>query len=174
MDARSKECHTLQNKLNDISAFVKAFEWHYAFRYNRSGEERRKGSLWNPRFFRSELKDTDALLKCWVYVQMNSVKANIASHPSQHKFCTLGDLNDEFNQKCLKNLLHYVKELDPYWQINDYEDFVRYLLQLVEEDLEEFKAKGKEAYELENSHWTKLPVIALLATSRASPPRVEK
>ncbi len=170
MDARSKECHTLQNKLNNISAFVKAFEWHYAFWYNRSGEERRKGSLWNPKFFRSELKDTAAMLKCWVYVQMNSVKANIVKHPSQHKFCTLGDLNDGFNQQCIKNLLHYMKELDPYWRIHEYEDFLKYLLLLIDEELEDFRAKGKEVYEQENSHWTKMPVIAYQVTSRASPP----
>ncbi len=172
MDARSKECHTLQGKLNNISAFVKAFEWHYAYWYNRSGEERRKTSLWNPRFFRSELKGAEALLQCWVYIQMNSVKANIVSHPTLHKYCSLGNLNDEFNQQCIKNLLHCIKELDPNWRISDLNEFVKYLLQLIDAEIEKFKTKGKEAYEQENSHWTKLPVIAYKAESRASPPEI--
>ncbi len=63
-----------------------------------------------------------------------------------------------------------MKELDPYWQTNDYEDLVKYLLQLIDEELKEFRAKGKEVYEEENSHWTKLPVIAYAVTSKASPP----
>ena len=67
-----------------------------------------------------------------------------------------------------------MKELDPYWQINDYDAFVKYLQKLIDEELEEFRAKGKEAYEQENSHWTKLPAIAYPVSSRASPPETEE
>lgn len=166
MDARSKLCHKLQAELNSISAFVKAFEWHYAFWYNRSGKTRRKGSLWNPKFFRSELKDTDALINCWLYVQMNSAKAKMIDNPLNYKYCTLGDLEDEFNQKSIKKFLQSVQQLDPYWRVNCYDEFVRYLLLLIDNEVEQLN-KDHERYVQDNSHWTKQRVIG-------TPPSVEK
>lgn len=60
-------------KLSDISCFMSKFNYYVARRANK--EDRVTGHFWEARFKSQALLDTDALLACMAYVDLNPLRA---------------------------------------------------------------------------------------------------
>ncbi len=63
-------------RLSDISWFMRAFNQHISFIFNREDEV--KGSFWQGRFHSQALLDEEAILACSIYVDLNPIRAGIA------------------------------------------------------------------------------------------------
>lgn len=110
MDARSKACLTLNQNLNNISKFVQSFERDFAHRYNKRCGCKRRGSLWVPKFHNTLLCSDKALLRCWNYVLLNSVKAGLVKRPHEDD-CGSWGCEADLKQECLKNLYEHYSRL---------------------------------------------------------------
>ena len=84
------EVQRLPGKLRDISAFMHMLEFPFTCWFNatRPGG-RRRGTLWQGRF-KSVILSPEATRRCITYVELNAVRAKIATSPSEYRFCSFG------------------------------------------------------------------------------------
>lgn len=90
MNPESEACEQLRHKLRDISAFVKDLQQPFTRWFNRTRPIRRRGHLWAERFKNTLLQDGWAVWSCWKYIEMNSVRAHMATTPADYRFCSFG------------------------------------------------------------------------------------
>ena len=94
MDARSDFCFRYRKRLNDISCFMSAFQWHSATHFNairRIEGKLRFGSIWNPKFNCGLLEGGKAVRQCSLYVAMNPVRANLTIKAEVYKWSSWGE-----------------------------------------------------------------------------------
>jgi len=94
MDARSDFCFRYRRRLNDISCFMSAFQWHSATHFNairRIAGKLRFGSIWNPKFNCGLLEGGKAVRQCSLYVAMNPVRANLTIKAEAYKWSSWGE-----------------------------------------------------------------------------------
>jgi len=94
MDARSDFCFRYRKRLNDISCFMSAFQWHSATHFNairRIAGKLRFGSIWNPKFNCGLLEGGKAVRQCSLYVAMNPVRANLTIKAERYKWSSWGE-----------------------------------------------------------------------------------
>ena len=83
----------VRQRLSDVSWWMRYFSQHLAFRSNREDEV--IGHFWESRFG-SELIETEAsILSCMVYVDLNPVRAKMASTPEDSDFTGAKDRIDD-------------------------------------------------------------------------------
>ena len=72
--------------MGDVSAFMKLFKMRYSIWYNKT--HNRCGPLWSDRF-KSVLGEgsKDILLFTALYIDLNSVRANLVNDPKDYRFC---------------------------------------------------------------------------------------
>ena len=83
-----KEEHDRYRKrFGDLSCFVQDLKQRFSRWYNR--QHKRHGHVWAERFKSVLLGDTQALLACMVYVELNAVRAGLVSSPEAYRYCGL-------------------------------------------------------------------------------------
>jgi len=94
MDARSDFCYRYKQRLNDVSQFMRDFQWHSATHFNairRIAGKHRFGSIWNPKFNCGLLEGGKAVRQCSLYVAMNPVRANLTFKAEVYKWSSWGE-----------------------------------------------------------------------------------
>lgn len=66
--------------------------------------EARKGAYWEDRYHATAIEDSDHLLRCIVYIDLNMVRAGVVKHPSDWPFSGYNEIN-EIQQPKRKNVL---------------------------------------------------------------------
>jgi len=94
MDARSDFCYRYKKRLNDVSQFMRDFQWHSATHFNavrKIAGKKRFGSIWNPKFNCGMLEGGKAVRQCSLYVAMNPVRANLTVQAEAYKWSSWGE-----------------------------------------------------------------------------------
>lgn len=80
-------------RLSDVSWWMRSFSLHMAVRSNK--EDQIRGHFWESRFG-SEVLDSDAsVLACMIYVDLNPVRAQLATSPEESDFTSIKDRIDD-------------------------------------------------------------------------------
>jgi REP element-mobilizing transposase RayT len=81
-----KQLRDLPEKLRDISQFIKAIQHPFTCWFNRTRlDQHRRGALWQGRF-KSVILESQAVIHCIVYVELNPVRARIIGNPADYRF----------------------------------------------------------------------------------------
>jgi len=94
MDARSNFCYRYRKRLNDVSQFMRDFQWTSATHFNairKIAGKQRFGSIWNPKFNSGLLEGGKAVRQCSLYVAMNPVRANLVCKEEVYKWSSWGE-----------------------------------------------------------------------------------
>jgi len=75
---------------NDLSSFMKEVQQGFTCWYNKTRDYRRRGTLWEQRFKCSKLADSQALVTCIKYIDLNPVRGEIVNDPADYSFSTYG------------------------------------------------------------------------------------
>jgi len=81
-------CRRVRRNMIDISRFMKDYQQRYARYYNRA--HARRGHVWGDRFKSVILDKRDALWSVVKYVELNPVRAGLASDPADYRHCSWG------------------------------------------------------------------------------------
>jgi REP element-mobilizing transposase RayT len=108
MSVSSEKCTKLADKLRDISEFMRELQQPFSRWFNSTRPVRRRGSLWAGRFKSTILETGLAVWKCWLYVEMNPVRAYMVSNPADYRFCTFGEWSGRGRHPFERTLEKYV------------------------------------------------------------------
>jgi len=86
--ADAESCLRVGRNMIDISRFMKDYQQRYARYYNRA--HNRRGHVWGDRFKSVILDGRDALWSAVKYVELNPVRAGLASDPADYRHCCWG------------------------------------------------------------------------------------
>jgi hypothetical protein len=83
----------LRVRLSDVSWWMRYFSHHMACRANK--EDSLKGHFWEARFGSELLVDNASLLACMIYVDLNPVRAKMATTPEESDYTGAKDRIDD-------------------------------------------------------------------------------
>lgn len=84
-----------RTRLSCISWFMKYFNEYIARRANK--EEGKKGHFWESRYFSQALLDSEAILNCMAYVDLNPIRAGKYKDLRKSKYTSIKKRLDDFN-----------------------------------------------------------------------------
>ncbi len=157
----SHACHKLKNELNNISAFMQRFSRDFAYRFNHSRKFKRTGHLWGERFHNTNLGDDAALLRCWVYIIFNPVKADMVKNPLDYKFSSMNCENKEIMDEAMHNFYELYKMLSGKESLT-MDEFRTMLIELLQAELDAWNRKNeaeKTEYRDANRMWDRAHYI---------------
>ena len=90
LEPNSERCRQWQERLRDVSWFMRHLQHVFTCWYNRTRQIRRRGSLWAGRFKNTLLESGAAVWGCWTYIERNPVRAGMVADPADYRFCSYG------------------------------------------------------------------------------------
>jgi len=114
----------------------------------RTGQEynvrkKRKGAFWEDRYHATAVETEQHLLRCLAYIDLNMVRANVVSHPSEWPFCGY----NEILKPRRKNVLIAYEKLSELAGFKTYGDFRKAHKENVDEVLSQDNNERQ-------AHWT--------------------
>lgn len=91
-----------RSKLSSLSEYIKEIKQGFTRIYNK--ENNRSGFFWGQRFKSVIIENSNALLNCLAYIDLNPVRAGIVKQPEDYRWCTLGYLLQSDNKEDLLSL----------------------------------------------------------------------
>lgn len=91
LNQSSPKCKRMADHSNDISAFLRDFQWAVTRYYNQKNN--RKGTLWRTQFKSVLVERSKALLNMIAYIEMNPVRAGIVNDPADYPHSFWGEWN---------------------------------------------------------------------------------
>jgi putative transposase len=70
--------------LNGLSKMMQSLAHHYARYFNDKYQH--SGGMWGGRFKNSVINSDDYLLRCYLYIELNSVRAGIVQDPCEYRW----------------------------------------------------------------------------------------
>lgn len=118
-DAVSSIVHVWRQRLGDISWFMKCLNQPIALQANK--EDNCTGHFWESRFKSQALTSEEALLSCMAYVDLNPVRAAMATTPETSDYTSIQErIKPQFDltaaireQTKQGELLHFTHDLKP-------------------------------------------------------------
>ncbi len=99
-----------RSKLSSLSEFVKEIKQGFTRYYNK--KHNRRGFFWGQRYKSVMIENSDALLNCLAYIDLNPVRAAMVDQPEDYRWCTLGYLVQSGNKDRLLSLEFGVERLN--------------------------------------------------------------
>ena len=90
LELHSERCRQWQERLRDVSWFMRHLEHLFTCWYNRTRPVRRRGALWGSRFKNTLLESGAAVWACRAYIERNPVRAKMVPDPAEYRFCSYG------------------------------------------------------------------------------------
>ncbi len=84
-----KRWERLNERLFDVSEFMKNLQQVFATWYNRKFNRNRKGHFWGDRFKNTNLTDFEAVQQCMMYVELNPFRANMVELSEDYAYSSL-------------------------------------------------------------------------------------
>jgi REP element-mobilizing transposase RayT len=88
-----EELATIRLRLSDVSWWMRYFSQHIAWRSNREDEV--TGHFWESRFGSEVIESEASILSCMIYVDLNPVRAAMATSPEESDFTGAKDRIDD-------------------------------------------------------------------------------
>jgi REP element-mobilizing transposase RayT len=85
---------------NSLSKAIQLVAGRTAQAYNI--RKKRKGAFWEDRYHATAVQDDIHLIRCMLYIDLNMVRAGVASHPSEWPFCGYNEIQ---NPPCKYSLI---------------------------------------------------------------------
>lgn len=140
----SSECYQLLKDQGNISKMMGRFARDFSYNYNRHLEVERDGHLWQKRFHSTEIEDTVGLLRCWVYILMNPVKAGMTLSPTADQFSSLTYEDQAWCEEMMQNFHALWQDFEDGHQTKSLEEFREMITGLLEEAVQAFLALSAE------------------------------
>ncbi len=86
----SPTCLIWQERMGDISWFMRHLLQLYTMWYNRTRRVRRRGPLWAGRFKNTVLEDGEAVWQCYKYIEFNPIRAGKVRRTADYRFGSFG------------------------------------------------------------------------------------
>jgi putative transposase len=99
-----------RSKLSSLSEYVKEIKQGFTRYYNKLNN--RKGFFWGQRFKSVMIENSEALLNCLAYIDLNPVRAAMVEQPESYRWCTLGYLIQSKNKDSFLSLEFGVERLN--------------------------------------------------------------
>ena len=78
----------VQNRIFDLSKFVKEMKFKFSVWFNK--QHGRRGTLWEERFRSVLLENGEAVRFCAAYIDLNPVRAGLCENPEDYRWCSYG------------------------------------------------------------------------------------
>ena len=98
-----------QQRLRDISCFMKDFQQLFTIWFNRRGAERRRGGLWADRFKSVILEPGKALWDCIKYIELNPLRAHMVREANDYRFSSFGEYNGSGKHPFAENISKHLR-----------------------------------------------------------------
>lgn len=158
----SSECYQLLKDQSNISKFIGRLARDFSYHFNVEIEVPRGGHLWQKRFHSTQIEDTIGLLRCWVYIIMNPVKAGMTASATADRFTSLTFEDQAWCEEVMVNFHQLWQEFEEGNQTKNLEEFKAMVTGLLEEAVTEFlalsEAKRSEWRE-QNKFWKKASAV---------------
>ena len=76
------------DKFSNLSEFLKELKQRFSRYYNKLHE--RRGYFWGDRFKSVIVENGDTLINCLAYIDLNPIRAGLASVPEDYRWCSMG------------------------------------------------------------------------------------
>ncbi|MDZ4200102.1 MAG: hypothetical protein U1E27_12555 [Kiritimatiellia bacterium] len=86
----TEACRRWQQRLRDVSWYLRLIQQLFTVWYNKSRPERRRGPLWAERFKNTLLESGEAVWRCWMYIENNPVRAGLSRTAAGYRFGSFG------------------------------------------------------------------------------------
>ena len=77
-----------RDKFSNLSEFLKELKQRFSRYYNKLHE--RRGYFWGDRFKSVIVENGDTLINCLAYIDLNPIRAGLASIPEDYRWCSMG------------------------------------------------------------------------------------
>ncbi len=137
LHGNSKMCFQLAEELSDLSKLMQRFAREFACKFNKAKKKqlKRTGHLWSENFHSTLINAPNELLRCWMYVMFNPVKASITSTPRKYEHNSLNSPVEGMRAMCLQNLFEAYKNLSGQEELT-LKEFRLMLEAMIDEELE--------------------------------------
>ena len=86
----SPRCRVWQQRLRDVSWFIRHLQQLFARWFNKTRPEHRQGGLWSDRFKNTVLEDGAAAWNGWLYIERNAVRVGLTSTAGAYRYGAFG------------------------------------------------------------------------------------
>lgn len=164
MDPNSHACRKLQEEQSDLGKFLGRFERDFAIRFNLSCKFKRTGHLWGEPYHCTQITDSEGLLRCWTYVMMNTVNAEMTDNPLKDGYNSLTyhhDRDPKWLEEIMDNFYQLWCEFNPGCKmtLDEFKNMITKMLAEVVKSYLDKDSDQREAWKSTQKFWERAVVV---------------